>query len=614
MKSFIVPLLIILLSNATSVLIFKKKFSKVIVLTLLFLSFPMFLSGILFSTFKIGIIINILYSFSSIVVLFFNRKNKENIENFKNNYFSLGLIAFITLYVLIFIYDFNRTFTAWDEKSHWGVMLKEMFRLDKLYTVKESTLMVHKDYPPMLQLFELFWIYLCGSFKEAFAIRALHILELSLFVSFVKDDIITKKNIITTIFKTILISLIVLSIILLFDCHGVMNSIYNDYFLALLVCYSLIFIYKEKDLTSFASLLNLSIVFVFMLLTKQVSISFYLMILFFYVLVLLNSKKNLNIKKYLKIITLLLVIPMLFYKIWGVYISSFVLDKQFEISDIKIGEFLNIIFDSSNEKHKIVRMYISAIINKKISFLNIFELSYLKSFFLFTVLFIIISFNKLFDKNKLYKYYITILIGAVGYLVLMLVLYIFCFAGEGYTLASFDRYMDTYLLIEYGSLFILMIINIEEKGNNKQYCLLLLILILITEHYKLNMLKPIIKKPHITNEERVSNTIMKKTNSNDKIFLLSQDTEGIYQFSVKYYANPRITNLIYYELPVEGVNYYEFFYNDVNDYLLKFDYLYIVNTNDIINEKYDFIFKNIKNDELYKIINNKGKVELELAE
>ena len=92
MKSFIVPLLIILLSNATSVLIFKKKFSKVIVLTLLFLSFPMFLSGILFSTFKIGIIINILYSFSSIVVLFFNRKNKENIENFKNNYFSLGLI------------------------------------------------------------------------------------------------------------------------------------------------------------------------------------------------------------------------------------------------------------------------------------------------------------------------------------------------------------------------------------------------------------------------------------------------------------------------------------------------------------------------------------------
>ena len=185
MISFLLPLIVILLSNATTVYIFKKSFGKTLIFTLLLFSFPLFISGLIFNSFKIGYVLNILYSISIIPFLIKNRKNTNLIMNFKSNYFSMGFFAFLAIYLFVFIYDFNRPFTMWDEKSHWGVMLKEMLRLDNFYSIDETTLMVHKDYPPILQLFELFWIKLSGTYKEAYAIRALHTLELSLFVLFI---------------------------------------------------------------------------------------------------------------------------------------------------------------------------------------------------------------------------------------------------------------------------------------------------------------------------------------------------------------------------------------------------------------------------------------------
>ena len=45
MQSFVIPLLYILLANATTVLITKKSFIKSLPLTLLFTPFPLFLVG-----------------------------------------------------------------------------------------------------------------------------------------------------------------------------------------------------------------------------------------------------------------------------------------------------------------------------------------------------------------------------------------------------------------------------------------------------------------------------------------------------------------------------------------------------------------------------------------
>lgn len=611
MISFLIPLLVILLANATTAFIFKKSFGKTLILTLLLFAFPMFLSGIVFHTFSLGYIINILYSLSIFVFLIINRKNKELLLDFKTNYFSLGFYLFIAIYVFVFLYDFNRTYTMWDERSHWGVMLKEMIRLDNFYSVNESTLMVHKDYPPILQLFELFWIKLSGSYNEACALRSLHVLELSFVIPFINDnEKITIKNLLKSIYKIGIIVLIVLLIILMFDTHGVINSIYNDYFLSLLVSYILLYIFFDNDNSCF-SIINISVILSFLLLTKQIGLAFYLMIVFFYIITNVKSKKN--IKEYIKLFIFLVLIPFALYKIWGTYISHFNMEKQFIISDIKISELKDIIFNTSNIKHSIFINYIHAIIYTNISWFKFFNISYLIGFIIFTVLLFIINIFSKLDWKKIIKLFITVLIGAIGYFCVMLLLYLFCFNEEGYTLASFDRYMDTYLLILFIIIFIITIKYIEKNNKNLLYLLISIILLLSINSQRIHYLKPIIRVQPKTPYEIVANKIIEKTNEKDKIFLLSQDKESLYQFSVKYYSNPRITNLKYYELPVNDIDYEDYFYKNVNDYMLDFDYLYVVNTTTDINEKYSFILNNIKNDELYKIKKEDGKVKLELV-
>ena len=612
MISFLFPLLIILLANGTTVFIFKKSFGKTLIFTLLLFAFPIFISGLVFKTFTVGYILNILYSLSIIILLIKNRKNKELLLEFKNNYLTLGLFAFIALYSFVFIYDFNREYTMWDERSHWGVMLKEMLRLDNFYSVSESTLMVHKDYPPILQLFELFWIKLSGMYKEAYAIRALHTLELSFFVAFINEkEKINIKNILKTIFKIGLIVLIALLLLAMFDIHGVVNSIYNDYFLSLLVAYILLYIFFENDNSNYL-IIKLSLILSFILLTKQVGLAFYLMIVFFYII--MNIKEKKNIKEYIKLFIFLVLIPFLFYKIWGSYISNFNMDKQFIISDIKFSELKDIIFNTANERHIIFTNYISTIIHTNIVWFRFFNISYLTGFIIFAVLLFITNIFSKIEWKKIIKLFITILIGAVGYFALMLLLYLFCFKEEGYTLASFDRYMDTYLLIEFITLFIITIKYIEKNKKCYMYLIIFIFLLLSISRQKIHYLKPAITKEAITPYEVVANRIMKKTKDKDKIFLLAQETNATYQFTVKYYCNPRITNLRGYELPIDGVDYEDYFYKNINDYMLEFDYLYVVNTTDNINDKYDFVFKDIKNDELYKIIKEDGKVKLELVE
>ena len=168
--SFLSILSYFLLANLSTVIISNKKFGKCLPLTLMSLAFLLFFSQIIFKTFSIGFYIGIVYALLSIVYLFYKRKDKKILKEVKENYLTPSFYSFITILILITILDFNRTYSHWDEFSHWGEMLKEMIRTDKFYSATTSVLQAHKDYPPILQLFELYVIKLGGVYKESIAI------------------------------------------------------------------------------------------------------------------------------------------------------------------------------------------------------------------------------------------------------------------------------------------------------------------------------------------------------------------------------------------------------------------------------------------------------------
>lgn len=155
--SFLSLLLYLLLANGFFIFFTKRSFGECIPLTMMVNAFTYFLSQLIFHTFTVGFYLNLSYAIFFLIVLITKRKNKDVIKLWKNNFFSKGFYIFLLIYIIVFIYDYNRSFHVWDEWSHWGEMIKEMLRLDQFYSVESSTLLVHKDYPPIIQLLELFF-------------------------------------------------------------------------------------------------------------------------------------------------------------------------------------------------------------------------------------------------------------------------------------------------------------------------------------------------------------------------------------------------------------------------------------------------------------------------
>lgn len=628
------PLIYYLFANATMTFITKKTFGKCLPLTLMLSAFTLFFSQFIFKTFNIGIAINFVFALLSLLLLIKNRKNKEKLIIYKNNYFSKGLYAFLTIYIVVFILDFNRCFSMWDEKSHWGVMIKEMLRIDDFYSAKASTLLVHKDYPPIFQLFELFWYKLSMSYKESYIIRAVHVFEFSLFIPAMVEKIkinTDKKAIIRIISNTVAIMGIIFLMILFFDQHNIINSIYNDYMMAILVAYGICVVVFEKNTLSNFTLLTLSTISSFLLLTKQMGLPLYLIILFIFIVDLIikyiNNKKTKklltkeNILIALKVFIILIIVPLLLWKFWNNYIDSLHIEKQFDLADLKIMKLPSIMKGTYGEKWQNTAAinYISAVKSRNITTSNVIVLTYVQSLILFLVLLYIIWLigKKYFYKKQIPLIGSTILIGAIGYAIVMLIMYVFSFGSrEGVNISSFDRYMDTYMIIALSVIIMLYVWIINQKEKNNSYVWIICsVLFLIQSPKMTTAVYPKLTAPYKDEYAQCADIIKQNVENKAKVFLIAQDSPGDYQFYVKYYANPIITNLDYFHLPVDDkTNYKDYYDNGMREYMMDYDYVFIANITDEAIKKYSFIFpnKDVKKYQLYKIIKTKNNFKLEL--
>lgn len=581
---YIFILLFFLIFNGFIVYISKHKFSECLPFTFILSSLIMFISVLLFNTFNIGFVINIIICISLIILLILKRNNNKIINDFKKNYFDIGLLAFIIIFILLVIYDHNKSLSMWDEYSHWGKMVKEMLRLDNLYSVSESNLLVHKDYPPIIPIYELLITKLFGKYQESLLITSIHLFEVSLFIPILSNitSKINKKNKILIILSIIPL---VFELILLLDNYLIIHTIYIDYIMSLLIGYLLYLLYIS-DINNKYNLIGIILLSSFILLTKQVSIIFILPILIYYLII----NKNIKLNKKLSLI----IIPLVFFSIWNIYVKTNHINGQFSYS-ISSLNILGILTGSSGDawQHEAMINFIKALFSKTIT-TSFIPLCYIQ-LVLLGILFLYIihkKYNKYLNKNNFIKLIILIIILTLIYTLVMLIEYITTFGpDEGVNLASFDRYMDSYLLIEYS--FILMlylrVIFINNKINNLY--VLIIILVLITNPYHLSRLLPTINKN--TNEyENIANYLNNELSSNSKVYILTSsnsDAKDIYY--INYYLNNIST-----QLPNELSN---------NNNIYNYDYIY---TYDIDNEfinKYNYIFDNkLDNNKLYKIDNN----------
>ena len=155
----------------------RKKFEEVM---------PLFLCGLIIFSYFCGLLgaISMLSGFLWIGCIFacayllFQgiRHGKE----FTASIMTPGFFLFLLLTAAVWWMARGRLYNQWDEFSHWGRAVKNMFELDALYTIPESN-DGFKDYPPALALLQYLFMKTVGQgFREDIAIFSLGFLTVGM--------------------------------------------------------------------------------------------------------------------------------------------------------------------------------------------------------------------------------------------------------------------------------------------------------------------------------------------------------------------------------------------------------------------------------------------------
>jgi hypothetical protein len=625
----------------------RRRFEETLPFSLMLSTLIVFIFGF-FDYLPIGFYLCLLFALAFPIIVGIFLLKYKTISDLRKNFLTPGFCIFVFIYIFVYILNFNRGFMLWDEMSHWGPMVKETLRLDKFYSVPESTAYIHKDYPPIICLFETIWCKLSNEYKEAYLYRALQTLSFSLFMPALVG-FTWKKNLVFYI-KLLLIFASILSTVIVVTVGEVgeaafYQSIYIDCILGLMLAYSIFLILYEKKLTRF-SIFRLSVTLSFLLLAKQIAIVFFLLILGIFALNYLIVNKNdfsyvsnaRLTKKHLANVSFvaiaLIVIPYSLIALWDNYVQINNIPRQFNVSSIRISDLIGIATGTDGEafQHTILVNFLKAIFTKELIARPI-SLAYWQIMFLTVVIFGLISKygNKYFEKFQINGVNTCLFLGAIGYAVVLLLLYVFNFSpSEGLRLASFDRYSGTYFfaISTLAMMLYLFIEGKKEESSKKSSfvvtaAILAFIWVVVLAPSTIAYFEPAIHY----NSRTVSlysdvETIKRKTTTSDDVYIISQKNTGFIPYTFHYLIMPQKCNLNEYSLG-EPYNKDDIFTNNLipeewRTRLIEYDYLYLHNIDEQFISQYSVLFQpqsEIKSKQLYKIIkSNNNNIILELVE
>ena len=468
--SFILPLIFILSYNGVFAIVFNKKFGKVLPFSLITMTLSLFVSQLIFQTFIVGIIVDLLICAAFFALLFTNKR-----ERLKGNFLTPGLFIFIVFYIFYYIIDINRILDVWDEVAFWGPFTKEMFRLDKFYFVKEAIVSMHKDYPPFISLFEVLWCRISTICSDMNITMAYNVLMTTICIPYLAE-LIEGKNKLIRIAKTCLLFLGTVCVLLIFgkpEREGVFNTIYVDYFIGMLPTLGIILFFEKDFFKDRYNYILLCLICVALILSKQIGILFLGILAFAYLLKIILCRKELNENKKIdreciKLIALIC-IPLIFSIIWKLQINDYSINRQFNYTEIEKSQIIDIFTNNNLSENQLqfTPKFINSLFNKNITALNI-NISYTVAISLIFLGFIAIFIynkikkQKLENKKVVFSGIVLIAINITYIIVLYLTYMLFFNDDERTNVNCFNRYIQT-ILIPGITLFLIILFDTIKK-------------------------------------------------------------------------------------------------------------------------------------------------------
>lgn len=544
-------------------------------------------------------------------------------------------IAFTVLYTLVFFFDFNRGFTHWDEMSHWGPMVKENLRLNQLYSVAESKLQAHKDYPPVIALFETAWSNLCGGYSEKYLYRSLHMLIASMFFPMVTYFVVYEKRISTWISRIVVaVPFVAVCTVLSLDDGNMLTTIYADGVLAVTAAFCIFLILTLHEYKKWKETV-LAIALSFLLLVKQIGFEYFCLCYLLLILIGIRDYLSGTDKKYIvKRLGVLLIVPAAFRISWNLYIKINQIYGQFVASKFDINIFKTVIMKTDTDlwQYQGTVGYLNALLTKPLVMLGEHIVSYVDLFIIFIILYFFLFFlQKRIGKNYyVFPMFIVFIVSIVGHAVMMWISYMFMYCESDFLeLACYERYMNVIWIFNGMVMAFLFLALFCDLLNGKQFAILAGGVAAICAGAVLLSDTTVFLKPALQNTSSLqeyyaeADFICENTDEDSSIFIVTQSYTGWFEYVFQYLTMPRSYNNQYYSL---GKPYSEEdnWTRDISrekflDLIGDYDYMYFYHVDEQFIEEYGMAIENaddvvFENGYLYRIgHNDNGGIELNLC-
>lgn len=576
-------------------LIFNKNIYESLAPSILLHTFITLLFGIVFNDLRIGMYLVILFYLFFIIYRHIIKKEKIRL-----NFFNYGFILFTSLYIFLCILNFKREFFHWDEFSHWGMFIKESFRLNKYFSLSNIGFS-HKDYISFTSITIYIFLKIVGRYTETICYTGMTVFLFSLIMSILSYvKINSNKFFSKETIPLFFVYIVLLSVPYFFATSDFyfFISIMPDFNFGIIIFYSLYVSMLPKNDAKFKNMLFI-LSSVALLTTRMEGIAYYPLILAFYIY---NSNKTRhNIIK----ISIYAIFSIAFWFLLRKYIGQYIDARGIQSFDsFSISEILNVFTLNDN-----VIPYIKTVLNNYIYHLfhtNVFI--YAPFIHCYIFLFVVVAIIAFIKKDINMALISVFILGSFAYkIVLQFFLYSTRFGeGEATQIASYGRYMTSFVVafVYFDLLIIVSNFDISRpnaliKSMAMSYLLILLVssilsVIELKKYYSIDDYKMsinglalyqytpgLIKNNHLKNKNYInlSKKILEHKNSRVVLILNAPDRPNMWErINVQYQTDGYAIDLLYLSEYKDG--------KELINTLYDYDFFATVNNSDYLNDNY----------------------------
>ncbi len=594
LRVLLLPYIVFVFGSAFWAKILKKKIVQVLPFYLMASALIVYIFG-LFHQLWLGYYFVAIASVVSEILLLIWYMRKKKLSQLLKEQCDYSFWIMSGTYLLVFVLNINRIPSWWDDYMHWAPFAEETYRIKDFYAYS-PVITIHRDYPPIITVYRVFWTFLAGGFNDAYLYMANVFFIYSLLMAFLpkvsKKDV-AKNSILSFI---ILISFLVVPIIVQSETETFTHTLYVDVLLALITAFSLAQTRQEKKF-GISYLVKMSIAFSFLMLLKQISPFFIFFVITYAIVRIIVTQKE-KLRK-ISILLFALILPCVLMLAWRSVVKAVGAESQFSVLEL-VSETKDLIFAGNSAldqlKRDVINLYLD---NSAYEKPLVFGLRYIPLILVTIVGTIYCAKYKKNNKDEALCFLSVSLVFAVLYFIVLGLMYLTIFGiAEALLNESYSRYAST---IWQAIAFCIFMISLsgtkfERLSDNPKLAFIpIFIIVAFSNLYTVQYMTPNDDAKHYY--EKAISMISSSTTEEDRIYIVQQEFSPKKFIYLRYKLMPRITNLYDVERHLHVEDYPGDYYvqtrnaEEFKEDLENYQYLYIAGIDDGFIERYSVLFQ-----------------------